>query len=119
MSGNLREKVRLFDPELPLERARTIPSLWYFDPAIHAAEGRAVFGDTWQMVGRADQLAGPGSYFTAEIAGEPIAVVCDNEGIVRAFHNVCRHRAARVLYEPQRKATRLRCRYHAWTYDLT
>src|SRR5216684_4949159 len=119
MSKSLREKVQMFDPELPLERARTIPSLWYFDPAIYAAECRAVFGDTWQLVGRADQLAEPGSFFTADIAGEPIAVVRDNEGVVRAFYNVCRHRAARVLCEPQGKATRLRCRYRGWTYDLT
>jgi choline monooxygenase len=118
VSDKLLDKVRLFDPELPLERARTIPSLWYLDPAIYAAETRAVFGDTWQAVGRADQLPGPASYFTTEIAGEPIAVVCDNEGIVRAFHNVCRHRAARVLCEAEGKATRLRCRYHGWTYDL-
>jgi choline monooxygenase len=118
MSNSLREKVEMFDPELPLERARTIPSLWYFDPEIYAAECRAVFANTWQMVGRVDQLTEPGSFFTADIAGEPIAAVRDNESVVRAFANVCRHRAARVLCEPQGKATRLRCRYHGWTYDL-
>jgi len=45
-------------------------------------------------------------------------VVRDQEGILRAFFNVCRHRAARVLEEACGKATRLRCRYHGWTYDL-
>jgi choline monooxygenase len=118
MTGDLLDKVKTFDPDLPLDRAHTIPNLWYFDPEVYAAECRAVFGDTWQMVGRLDQLAGPGSYFTADIAGEPILVVRDQEEVVRAFYNVCRHRAARVLHEPQGTATRLRCRYHGWTYDL-
>src|SRR5438067_2280507 len=118
MAGSLQEKLLRFDAQLPLERARTIPSLWYFDPEIYAAETRSVFGNTWQMVGRVDQLSESGSYFTADIAGEPIAVVRDNEGVVRAFHNVCRHRAARVLCEPAGKTTRLRCCYHGWTYDL-
>src|SRR5262249_41929064 len=102
-----------------LERAHTIPSLWYSDPEIYTAECQKVFGGTWQAIGRADQIAEPGSFCTAEIAGEPILVVRDEEGTLRAFHNVCRHRAARVIHEPSGKAGRLRCRYHGWTYDLT
>jgi choline monooxygenase len=118
MSKSLREKIGLFDAELPLERARTIPSCWYFDRDIYEAECRDLFGTVWQVAGRADQLADPGSFLTADIAGEPILVVRDAEGVLRAFHNVCRHRAARVVPEPSGKATRLRCRYHGWTYDL-
>ncbi|MCI0455398.1 MAG: Rieske 2Fe-2S domain-containing protein [Gemmataceae bacterium] len=119
MSLSLREKLDLFDPDLPLERARTIPSLWYFDPEIHAAECRVVFGGTWQMAARRDQLIEPGSFVTTEIAGEPILVLRDEERILRAFINVCRHRAAPVVTEPAGQTTRLRCRYHGWTYDLT
>jgi choline monooxygenase len=118
VSDSLEAKLRSFDAELPLERARTIPSCWYADPEIYAAECRHVFGDTWQAVGRTDQLATPGSYFTAEVAGEPILVARDSEGVVRAFYNVCRHRAARVAPEAAGQATRFRCRYHGWTYDL-
>ena len=43
----------------------------------------------------------------------------DGDGVLRAFHNVCRHRGARVAWEEQGCASRLRCRYHGWTYDLT
>jgi choline monooxygenase len=82
------------------------------------AECRTVFGDTWQAIGRVDQVAGPGCYFTADLAGEPILVVRDEEGVLRAFFNVCRHRAARVAPDAAGHATRLRCRYHGWTYDL-
>lgn len=118
MSSNSYEPVGGFDPNLPLEAARTIPSAWYFDPEFLRREARAVFGRTWQAVGRVDQVAEPGMYLTADIAGEPVAVVRDEAGSLHAFSNVCRHRAARVLTEPAGRATRLRCRYHGWTYDL-
>lgn len=118
MSTHLDEILALFDPTLPLERAHTIPKVWYLDPAIHAAECRTVFANSWQAVGRLDQLTEAGSFLTADIAGEPIVVVRDQEGMLRAFYNVCRHRAARVLEEACGKVSRLRCRYHGWTYDL-
>jgi choline monooxygenase len=107
-----------FDPDLPPERARTIPSRWYRDAELYSLECRAVFSDTWQLAGRAALVAEPGSFLTADIAGEPILVVRDAEGVLRAFFNVCRHRAAPVMTELSGKATRLRCRYHGWTYDL-
>src|SRR5687768_896894 len=106
MSLSLAEKLNAFDPTLPLERARTIPSSWYFDPEVYAAECRVIFGRTWQLAGRTDQVAEPGAYVTADIAGEPVLVVRDGEGTLRALHNVCRHRAAQVMNEPQGKATK-------------
>jgi choline monooxygenase len=118
MTHHLAAKLEAFDPTLPLERAHTIPSSWYFDPELYALECRAVFGDTWQAVGRLAQVAEPGTFLTADVAGEPVLVVRDEQGVLRAFHNVCRHRAAQVINEPAGKATRLRCRYHGWTYDL-
>jgi choline monooxygenase len=119
MSMRLDEVLANFDPDLPLERARTIPSAWYFDPEVHAAERHAVFGATWEAVGRTDQVSEPGSFFTTDLAGEPLVVLRDGEGVLRAYYNVCRHRGARVACEEQGKLTRLRCRYHGWTYDLT
>ncbi|HEV3444287.1 MAG TPA: SRPBCC family protein [Gemmataceae bacterium] len=118
MSFKLHEKLALFDPHLPLERARTIPSSWYFDPEIYAAECRSVFQNTWQWLGRLDQLGETGSFFTMDLAGEPIMVVRDQEGKIRAFYNVCRHRAGRVVEQEQGRVSKLRCRYHGWTYDL-
>ena len=71
-------------------------------------------GSSW----RADQLKEPGSFVTANIAGEPVLVLRDDQGDLRAFHNVCRHRAAQVINQPEGRAAKLRCRYHGWTYDL-
>jgi choline monooxygenase len=119
MQDGLDKQLSAFDPERPLERARTIPSAWYHDTEVYETERRAVFGGSWQVAGRADQVAEPGTFFTAELAGEPVLVLRDDQGVLRAFYNVCRHRAARVAYEAEGRASRLRCRYHGWTYDLT
>ena len=116
--SSLQEKVAAFHAELPLARARTIPSAWYFDADIYALERRVIFGDTWQYAARLEQLREPGSFVTIDIAGEPILLVRDDQGTLRAMHNVCRHRAAQVINEPDGKVTKLRCRYHGWTYDL-
>ena len=118
MSAGPDKSLGAFDPTLPLERAHTIPSRWYSDAAIYAAECRTVFAGIWQMAGPVDQVAEPGSFLTTDIAGEPIVVVRGQDGVLRAFFNVCRHRAARVLEEACGKVSRLRCRYHGWTYDL-
>jgi choline monooxygenase len=118
MNPDLHDKVSRFDPTLPLERARTIPASWYTDADVHSAERRGVFGATWQCVGRVDQVSRPGSFFTADVAGEPVLVLRDHDGGLRAFVNVCRHRAARVLTAAEGTVTRLRCPYHGWTYDL-
>lgn len=118
MTSSVEALLAAFDSELPLARARTIPSAWYHDPEIYALECRRIFAGSWQMVARLDQLTTPGSFVTAEIAGEPILVVRDDQGVLRAFHNVCRHRAAQVINLPQGHVSKLRCRYHGWTYDL-
>jgi choline monooxygenase len=114
----LNSLLATFDPTLPLESARTIPAAWYHDLELAVAECHRVFGNAWLLVCRADQVATPGSFVTLDIAGEPIVVVRDGEGVLRAFHNVCRHRGARVACEEAGRATKLRCRYHGWTYDL-
>jgi choline monooxygenase len=119
MRNYLQDLLQQFDPERPLDRAATIPNTWYSDQEVFELERRAIFGDTWQIVGRADQVTEPGSFFTAEVAGEPILVIRDEAGELRAFYNVCRHRAARVAPEAEGKVKKLRCRYHGWTYDLS
>lgn len=110
--------VDIFDGSLPLERASTIPSRWYFDPEIYQAERKSVFSKTWQAVGRKDQLEKPGSFFTAQTAGEPVVVVRTKTGELRAFSNVCRHKATKVVLPEEGMASFFQCRYHGWTYDL-
>lgn len=104
-----------FQPELA--KASTLPKSLYTDPAVYAHEQERIFSRTWQPVGRIEQVQNPGSYFTAEVAGEPIVVVRDREGILRAFYNVCRHRAGPVAVGCGNRQS-LTCRYHGWTYSL-
>lgn len=108
----------VFDPSLPLERARTIPNSWYFDASIAATEAERIFSRSWICVGFAEHVDKPGDYLTFEIAGEPLLVVRGDDGKLRGFFNVCRHRAAPLLTDAQGCVNKLRCRYHGWTYDL-
>ena len=107
-----------YDPVTPLDRARTLPAGWYTDPRVLELEKRAVFAATWQCVGRREQVAAAGQYLTADVAGEPVLVVRGDDGELRGFFNVCRHRAAALCTDPCGTVTKLRCRYHGWTYDL-
>jgi choline monooxygenase len=100
-----------------LSRAATIPSWCYTDPATLLRERDRVFGRTWQLVGREDQVASPGSYFSCEIAGEPLLVVRGNDSRVRALSNVCRHRAGPVV-KGAGTCGAFRCGYHGWSYSL-
>ncbi len=101
-----------------LAQAHTIPSAWYTDPATLHLEKDHIFWRTWQPVGYAGTVAKPGDYLACEVAGEPIAVVRGNDGVLRSFSNVCRHRASTIL-EGSGCAKSLRCPYHGWTYSLT
>jgi choline monooxygenase len=118
MERNVRDIIDLYNPNAQLEHAWTIPSPWYFDRAIEALEQQNIFGRTWQVAGRVDQARENGNFFTADVAGEPIVVARGEDGLLRAFYNVCRHHAAAVVTEAQGCAKQFRCPYHGWTYGI-
>ncbi len=107
-----------FDPDLPLARAKTIPNHWYWDEEIYELEKAKIFANSWQWIAREEELPKPGSFLTTERAGEPILLIADENRMVRAFYNICRHRAAPLLSSACGEVNKLRCRYHGWTYDL-
>ena len=111
-----------------IECAHTLASRFYTDPAILDIEKTRIFLRTWQLVGTLNHscgeadgvrstIADPESFFTADVAGEPIIVVRDKHGVLRAFSNVCRHRAGPIALGSGCKNV-LRCQYHGWTYTL-
>ena len=108
----------LYNDQAPLAEAFTIPAPWYVDPAVAERERTHVFGNSWQAVGRLDQVVNPGDFFTTELAGEPLLIVRDAQGELRAFYNVCRHHAAAVATAPCGHAQSFRCPYHGWNYGL-
>lgn len=106
-----------FTPHPDVSRAKTLPARWYVDPAFEALEAERIFARTWQYVGHAGRLTEPGSYFTTEVAGEPVVVLRDEAGTLRAMSNVCRHRA-RTVAEGEGRCKILQCKYHGFTYAL-
>jgi choline monooxygenase len=109
--------VELTPFERSLAKASTLPAKCYTDPELYGRERDLIFARTWQPVGRRDQLQRPGDYVATDIAGEPLVLVCDKGGAVRAFSNVCRHRAGSVADGCGNRQT-LQCAYHGWTYGL-
>jgi choline monooxygenase len=111
-----------------IECAHTLASRFYTDPAMLDIEKARIFRRTWQLVGTLGHACGeisgvkrtiadPESFFTTDVAGEPIIVVRDKQGTLRAFSNVCRHRAGPIALGSGCKNV-LRCAYHGWTYTL-
>src|SRR5437763_15602880 len=98
-------------------RAWTLPARCYTDPGILAAEFKNIFSSTWQVIGHKSQVANPGDYFTAELIGEPLLIVCGADGHLRGFFNVCRHRAGPAA-DGCGSRKLFRCGYHGWTYGL-
>ena len=118
MSKTLAELLAMYDADAPLEEAYTIPAPWYLDARVEQAEREHVFGRDWIAVGRMDQVAEEGQFFTVELAGEPLVIVRGSDSVLRAFYNVCRHHAAAVANVPCGTVQHLRCHYHGWTYGL-
>ena len=102
---------------LPFERAQAMPTSVYTTQAFLEEELQHVFSKDWYCVGRTDALANPGDYTTCELAGQPIAVVRDRDGTLRALSNVCLHRMSTLL-QGRGSARSIVCPYHAWTYNL-
>lgn len=99
---------------IPVERVTS--------PAYYELECERIFRHCWLHVGRAEAIPEPGDWMTQEIAaaGTSVLVVRGRDGVVRAFHNVCRHRGSRLVHgERGRGSGSFSCRFHGWTYDTT
>ena len=89
----------------------------YTDPRWAEADLQGIFARTWQWICHVEQLREPGSYVSATVAGMPIAVVRGRDAELRAFYNVCKHRAHELLTGSGTTGA-IVCPYHAWTYSL-
>jgi choline monooxygenase len=114
----LGELINEYDDTASVEDAFTIPASWYTNPEMLQLELQAVFGRTWQVIGRTGQVVSPGDYITAQVGNEPVLAVRGADGSLGAFFNVCRHHAAAVAVEQCGRAQSFRCPYHGWTYGL-
>lgn len=97
----------------------TPPGRFYTDPEVFDRERRMIFERLWFCAARAADIAGPGAFEVAQVGGESVLIVRGDDGALRAFLNVCRHRGSRLCSEESGRVRRsLRCGYHAWTYAL-
>jgi len=114
------------------------PSDWWTSPTLFALEKRAILSKTWLHVSHASLFPEPGDYRTfvtfpplprapsrpprltppqKHVADFSFLLIRGRDGHLRAFHNVCRHRAYTVATQPVGRSSVLRCRYHGWTYN--
>ncbi len=104
-----------FDPD-PV-RAFSLRKEAYVDTDWFQVDRAEILGKSWQWVCHVEKLRTAGAYMATQIAGHPVAVVRDREGVLRAFYNVCKHRAHELL-TGEGETTRIMCPYHAWVYKL-
>jgi Rieske 2Fe-2S family protein len=102
----------------PLERATMLPPRAFVDAGVFQWEVERIFGG-WTCVGHASRVAEPGSFLMREVGGQSVVVMGGEDERPHAFLNVCRHRGARLIGEPEGSVRRrLVCPYHAWSYGL-
>lgn len=99
--------------------AETLPGWTYGNAEFYELEKRNLVLANWQVVGHVSELRNAGDYVTLDIMGERAFVMRGEDGVLRAFHNVCRHRAAAVVRgDTGNCGHAVRCFYHGWTYGL-
>ncbi|MBW8367047.1 MAG: aromatic ring-hydroxylating dioxygenase subunit alpha, partial [Arenimonas sp.] len=111
---------QLADPLAPqtLDHALALHADFYRGEAMLERDRKVVFARSWQLVGHEAALANAGDHVVTDIAGLPVIVIRDTQGQLRAYHNVCRHRAGPLATCDGKAAKVLRCKYHGWTYTL-
>lgn len=98
-------------------RSSSLVATAYTEPGWFREDLRSIVGRSWQWVCHVEKTRELGSYVTVEIVGHPVAVVRGRDGVLRAFYNVCKHRAHELL-KGEGITTRIMCPYHAWVYKL-
>jgi phenylpropionate dioxygenase-like ring-hydroxylating dioxygenase large terminal subunit len=117
----LRAQASMRETPLTLRDAsdRSLPAWLYKDAGFFEAERRQLFAKTWHLVCHANDVPRAGDYHTLDILGEKFLSLRGADGLVRSFHNVCRHRASRIADGSSGNCGhRLVCPYHAWSYGL-
>jgi len=116
----MAEPLRLREPSQvrqPDEDGLSLPGWIYGDADFLEAEREAVFAGSWQIVCHVSDIPNPGDYHTLDFMGDSFVVVRGKDGELRGFHNVCRHRAARLLDGASGTCKgAIVCPYHAWSY---
>ena len=95
---------------------KSLPSWYYIDPEIHEKEKTKILYRNWHYAGHVSQVVNPGDYLTLQLGDESLIVIRGDDGELKGFFNVCRHRAHRLL-EGKGNVKSITCPYHAWNYS--
>ncbi len=96
-----------------------LPASVYVDPEVFDLERQQLFSKYWQLLGPGSAVAAPGGYISEDIAGIKVLVIRGQDGELRGFRNVCRHRGAQLLALGTGSCHSIRCPYHNWRYENT
>lgn len=99
------------------ERSLSLPPSFYYEQRFLELERDQIFHKSWQFLCHGEKLREPGSFFSGNVVGRAVFAVRGQDGVVRAFYNVCRHRGHELVrLAGQTRA--ISCPYHAWSYNL-
>src|SRR5262245_50232219 len=105
--------------EIGAAGAKTLERPYYTSVNVFAEERERIFARHWLCAGREESIPGRGDYFLRSLGADSVIVLRDGNGVVRAFHNVCRHRGTRLCEAPRGTLSKtIVCPYHTWTYSL-
>jgi len=118
--GDPLEPARKATAQMLQERERTysLPQPFYSDERLFEIDMQEIFQKEWLIAGMTCEIPTKGNYITLQIGKNPIIVIRGADGVVHAFHNVCRHRGSRLCTSDKGKVAKLVCHYHQWTYEL-
>lgn len=113
-------RVKTIDPIVSAAEScpewHSLPGGFFHSADIYEADLDRIWRRGWLFAGHDCQIPAPGDYFTFNVGSDPILVIRGDDGRVRAFHNVCRHRGTLLCREPSGSARQLVCPYHQWVY---
>lgn len=109
-------KVTTAQPPL-LAGEHTLPASWWFNENIFNLEKRAIFHNSWLFCIHKSRFTKPGDYYSFQVTGIKFFIIKSRDGGLKAFHNVCRHRAFPVVQKQSGTSTVLTCKYHGWSYN--
>jgi len=115
MMNNFAKVKSLLEARRP---GHTLPQGFYTDLDVFEFDLTAIHGRSWIMAGFEVELPKPGSTLAISVGRSPVVIVRDRSGILRAFHNTCRHRGAQICANGVGHGARLVCPYHGWAYNL-
>jgi choline monooxygenase len=100
------------------ELAAALPAEWYFAASRYDRERSSIFANEWLWFAGASEVASTSAYVARTYAGWPLMVMRGSDGVLRGFHNVCRHRAGPLVDEGAGVCATLVCQYHGWAYSI-